>query len=123
MLGEGGPMTSAQIDAFLKFLRECEQRYHMAEAEEQEANAITNDIHHSLELEEHADAEVLAMGLTLAGVRKRRRIAKDIMSETAPVLTWAEDNRSVIKSLERLLGEVRRAERAAENRIYTPRHR
>ena len=36
-------MTSNQIEAFLTFLRDCEQRYHMAEADEQEANAITND--------------------------------------------------------------------------------
>ena len=45
-------MTSNQIEAFLTFLRDCEQRYHMAEADEQEANAITNDILHALELSE-----------------------------------------------------------------------
>lgn len=116
-------MTSPQLDAFLTFLRDCEQRYRMAEADEQEANAVTNDIHHSLELEEHTDAEVLALGLELSEVRRKRRTAKDVMAETAPVLAWAEENRTVIKSLERLLGEVRKAERSAENRIYTPRRR
>lgn len=64
-------MTSHQIDNFLSFLRNCEQRYHMAEADEQEANAVTNDIHHSLELEVHSDDEVLALGLELANIRKK----------------------------------------------------
>ena len=77
-------MTSQQIDSFLTFLRNCEQRYHMAEADELEANAITNDIHHSLELEVHSDGEVLALGLELASIRRKRREAKDILSET----TW-----------------------------------
>ena len=124
-------MTSQQIDSFLTFLRNCEQRYHMAEADELEANAITNDIHHSLEssgftnwqLEVQSDGEVLALGLELASIRRKRRAAKDILSETAPVLAWMEENRAVIKGLEQLLGEVRKAERAVENRIYTPRRK
>ena len=116
-------MTSQQIDSFLTFLRNCEQRYHMAEADELEANAITNDIHHSLELEVHSDGEALALGLELASIRRKRRAAKDILSETAPVLAWMEENRAVIKGLEQLLGEVRKAERAVENRIYTPRRK
>lgn len=116
-------MTSQQIDGFLTFLRDCEQRFHMAEADELEANAITNDIHHSLELEEHSHDELMALALELAGTRRKRRTAKDVMAETAPVLAWMEDNRPVIKTLEKLLGEVRKAERAAENRVYTPRRR
>lgn len=116
-------MTSQPIDTFLAYLRDCEQRYHMAEADEQEANAITNDIHHSLELEAHSDDEVLALGLELADTRRKRRAAKDTLAETGLVLTWVEENRTVIKGLERLLGDVRKAERLSENRIYTPRRR
>lgn len=116
-------MTSQPIDLFLAYLRDCGEQYHMAEASEQEANAITNDIHHSLELEPHSDAEVLALGLELADIRRKRRAAKDTMAETGPVLAWAEENRAFIKSLERLLGDVRKAERLAKNRIYTPRKR
>lgn len=116
-------MTSNQIEAFLTFLRDCERRFRMSEAEELEANAITNDIHHSLELEEHTDEEVLALGLELTEVRRKRRAAKDSMAETGPVLSWLEENRQTVKGLEKLLGEVRKAERTAENRIYTPRRR
>lgn len=116
-------MNSDQIEAFLTFLRGCEQRYHMSEAEELEANAITNDIHHDLELVEHSESELLELAFELTSARKKRRVAKDCMAETAPVLAWVEENRKTIKSLEQLLGEVRRAERSVENRIYTPRRR
>lgn len=114
---------SEPIDAFLTYLRACEQRYHMEEANEQEANSLTNDIHHELELVEHSESEVLALGLELAEVRRKRRKAKDVMAETAPVLEFVEESRTFVKRLERLLGDVRKAERRVEGRIYTPRAR
>ena len=40
---------------------------------------------------------------------------------TLPILTWIESNRAVIRGLEKLLGEVRKAEKRTDNRIYTPR--
>ena len=110
---------SGPIDAFLTYLRSCEQHYHMEEGNEQEANALTNDIHHDLELVDHSESEVLALGLELMEVRRSQRKAKDTMSMTAPVLEFLEENRAVVKRLERLLGDVRKAER----RIYTPRSR
>lgn len=116
-------MTSQHIDAFLTFLRDCEQRCHMAEADELEANAVTNDIHHALELEDHEPAELLALAEELADTRRKRREAKDAIAEASPVVAWLEDNRTVVKSLEKLLGDVRKAERFAQNRIYTPRTR
>lgn len=119
---------STPIEAFLAYLRDCEQRYHMEEANEQEANeqeanALTNDIHHDLELVEHPDSEVLALAMELTEARRNRRKAKDVMSMTAPVLAFLDENRAFVKRLEQLLGEVRKAERRAEGRIYTPRSR
>lgn len=114
---------SGPIDAFLPYLRGCEQRYHMEEANEQEANALTNDIHHDLELVEHPDNEVLALALDLTEARRNRRKAKDVIAMTAPVLAFLDENRAFVKRLEQLLGEVRKAERRAEGRIYTPRCR
>ena len=114
-------MTSEQIDRFLTFLRECEQGVHMAETDEQEANSATQDILHSLELEDHDYRTYAKLGKELRGVRRKRREAKDRLSVLALVLDWAEANRATIKSLERLLGDVRKAEKYTENRIYTPR--
>lgn len=114
-------MTSQRINEFLTFLRECEQGFHMAEADQQDANNETQDILHSLELEKHSYHERARLATVLAGVRQRRRQAKDRMAVLAPVLDWVDGNRPVVKSLERLLGDVRKMEKNAENRIYTPR--
>ena len=114
-------MTGEQIEVFLSFLRDCEQRYRMAEADEQEANSATQDILHSLELEEHDYRDYARLSEELRDVQRKRRSARDLLSVTAPILTWLDGNRTVVKSLEKLLGEVRKAERNTENRIYTPR--
>ena len=42
---------------------------------------------------------------------------------TAPVGSWLEQNQAVVKGLERLLGEIRKAEKSTENRVYIPRVR
>ena len=95
----------------------------MAEADEPEANDATQDLLHIIELEEHSHDEYARLSEELKAVRRQRRKAKDTMSETAPVLDWVEANRPVIKGLEKLLGDVRKAEKNTENRIYTPRVR
>ena len=115
--------TSQSIETFLTFLRETEQQYHMAEADEQEANDATQDLLHSIELEEHDHDEYARLSEELKTIRQKRRKAKDTMSETLPVLDWVETNRAVLKSLERLLGDVRKAEKNTEGRIYTTRVR
>lgn len=114
-------MISKPLEDFLNYLRECEQQYHMAEADEQEANGVTVDIQHQLELEENGDKRLLELAKELTEARRLRRKAKDSMNQLGPVLAWVDKNRGNIKSLEQLLGEVRKAERDAENRIYTPR--
>lgn len=57
----------------------------------------------------------------LKAVRQQRRTAKDLEDQTRPVCEWADTNRQIIKGLERLLGDIRKAEKNTENRIYTPR--
>lgn len=116
-------LTSQNIDTFLFFLRETERQYHIAEAEVQESEDETQDILHSLELQEHDYHEYAKLSKELKSVRQRRRAAKDAIREAALVLDWAENNRPIIKSLERLLGEVRKAEKNTNNRIYTPKIR
>lgn len=116
-------MTSQGIDSFLIFLRDTEQRYHMAEADEQEASDATQDILHDIELQDHDYHEFARLSKELKAIRQKRRAAKDTMSETLPVLEWLDANRPVIKGIERLLGNVRKVEKNTENRIYTPKSR
>ena len=79
-------MTSNQIEAFLTFLRDCEQRYHMAEADEQEANAITNDILHALELKENGEAELLRLRKVSRGrPEERSSLSACLMTRERPL--------------------------------------
>ena len=114
---------STPLESFLEYLRDCLQIYHIAEDEEAETDALTQDILHCLELEEHDGAEYLGLAEELTEARRRRRAAKDRLTMTEPVVSWLEGNQSAVKSLERLLGEVRKAEKSTENRVYIPRVR
>lgn len=120
-MGDNTSKFSEQIEDFLNFLRDCDMKYHMAEADEQEANNETQDILHNLELEEHDYRDFARLSKELKAIRKKRRKAKDMMEITAPILEWVEGHRAETKSLERLLGDVRKAERKMENRTYIPR--
>lgn len=114
---------SGPLETFLDYLRECVQVYHYAGDDESDADALTQDILHSLELEQHDEDEYLALAHELAQTRWSRRVAKDRQITTAPVVSWLEQNQAVVKGLERLLGEIRKAEKSTENRVYIPRVR
>ena len=113
-------MISQELEQFLDYLRETEQLLHMAQQAEQEANDATQDILHRLELVDLDCSAACDLAFKLREVRQRRREAKDQMDQAAPVVEWLEDRRPVVKELERLLGEVRKQERRARDRIYTP---
>lgn len=111
---------SLGIESFLDYLRETEQELHIAEQTEQAANDATQDILHRLELCELENVDAERLAYKLRDVRRQRREAKDRIDQTAPVAAWLEERRTVVKELERLLGEVRKQERRANDRIYTP---
>ena len=113
--------VSKGIEDFLGYLHSTEQEYHIAEANETEANGVTQDILHDIELREHTYHEYAALSKDLRITRQNRRKAKDTIAASAPVIDWINKHRQTIKELEQLLGEVRKAERYAEGRIYTPR--
>ena len=112
---------SESIAAFLNYLRDAESRYHIEHANEQEANAKTQDILHRIELHSDSYHETARLGKLLRHVRQERRAAKDAADALAPIVAWVRANSSVTGMLERLLGEVRKIERRQEIREYIPR--
>ena len=116
-----GLKTSKQIEGFLDFLREVKTDYNIAVSSEKEANDATQDLLHSLELYENTYHEYARTAKKLAQVRQERRAAKDRREQIQPVMDWLEENGNVIFGLEKLLGDVRKAEKAAEGRFYTQR--
>lgn len=111
---------SEYIDEFLTFLREAESEYRMAGEQQDEANKETQDILHWIEFQtEEASAEISTrVQDVLHTIRQNRREAKDWEIITGPVAAWIIQNEPVRKSLERLLGEVRKAEKSTQNRHY-----
>lgn len=54
-------------------------------------------------------------------MRQRRRTAKDAVEIASLPAGWAQKNKDVTGSLERLLGAMRKAEERQKIREYTPR--
>lgn len=113
-------MTSDGLKGFLDYLREMEQQLRISESNEQDANDETQDILHALELTELDYDSTATLGKKLKLVRRKRREAKDLIFQLTPLVKWIDDNKATIKSLEKVLGEVRKAEKNSNNRFYTP---
>lgn len=111
---------SEPIENFLDFLREAQQEYNIAVSGEQEANDRTQDILHTLELEDNKYHDCARLAVALREVRQERRMAKDKKQQLQPIIDWADANMKVIKNMEQLLGAVRKAEKSLEGRFYKP---
>ena len=111
---------SESISGFLKFLRECEEGYGMAKDKEGETDRETQDILHRLELCDDGHDDTARLAVALREVRRERRMAKDRCAEAEPVICWLQrhGSKEAVKSLEQLLGDVRKAEARVENRGY-----
>lgn len=111
---------SKVIEEFLNGLREAEREYNWALEEEKNKNAETQDLLHRIELENDSYHDRARIAKALKNVRQERRRAKDTGTKTEAIVKWCEENSGVIRSIEKLLGEVRKAERSTENRSYIP---
>lgn len=111
---------SLGIENFLQFLRDTKEVYDISKLKENDADNETQDILHKLELGDNSYHETAGLAKLLRTVRRERRKAKDNALMTAPIVDWIEENERVIKSLERLLGAVRKAEKSTEGRYYNP---
>lgn len=112
---------SPVLEAFLHHLRYIEEQYRIAGQNCTEADAATQDLLHSLELKDHDRSYMERLARRMKKIRQERRLAKDTLIRATPIVNWAEKNAAAIKSLERLLGEVRKAEDKTRDRIYIPR--
>ena len=112
--------NSETLSNFLEYLRDTRQLYNMAMQDEKDSDDATQDLLHSLEIDGGSYHEIAKLSKVLRKVRIQRRMAKDKIIRIEPIAKWVDDNPTIIKGLERLLGEVRKAERSLENRMYHP---
>ena len=109
---------SEYIKAFLDFLRETRRDYDNAVEDVNDAENQTQDILHSLELEELSYHQSARLALALCDVRQLRREAKDRQDQLRPLMDWITVSDHELKALERTLGFVRKAEKSTEERYY-----
>ena len=109
---------STDLEKFLEFLREVKEKTNIALTIESEKEAETQDILHNIELSEHGYHEYAKLSKKLRDIRQDRRKAKNIIEISSPIVDWTENNKQVIKSLEKLLGELRKIEKTIESRQY-----
>lgn len=110
---------SKPIEEFLAYIRQAKEQNQFAKNTEREKENETQDILHRLELSNDKYHITAKLAKKLREVRQERRHAKDTVSLTEPILAWSENNKPAIRSLEKLLGELRKSEKLIENRFYT----
>lgn len=112
---------STGLTDFLAYLRACDELCRIAQDDEQRANDETQDILHSIELDKHSYNELAHLAKKMVTVRQKRREAKDTQETLIPIVEWTEKNMPVIKVLERILGDMRKAEKRQGSRLYAQR--
>lgn len=110
-----------KIENFLSFCRECVDTNRRAAIAEMDADNQIQDILHNIELGENYPDDYIMQGLALKNIRKDRRVAKDVIRITYPVVQWVNQNQKTINELEKLLGAVRKAENNTVGRMYSNR--
>ncbi len=113
--------TSQSLSDFLEFLRQSQQDYSIAADIETTKSKETQDILHKIELEDVKYHDYAKLGKALKSIRNERREAKNIQLQLAPLVGWIKENQNIVRGLERLLGEVRKAETNIKNAHYYPR--
>lgn len=113
--------TSQSLSDFLEFLRQSQQDYNIAVDIELTKSKETQDILHKIELDDVKYHDYAKLGKALKSIRNERREAKNIQLQLAPLVGWIKENQNVVRGLERLLGEVRKAETNIKNAHYYPR--
>lgn len=112
---------SEQIAAFLNFLRDCQDEYCIARAREHEHTDEMQDLLHHIEFDEDSYDDFAKAAEAIKEVRLNRRAAKEKRLLLQIVADWRQKNRDAISGMERLLGDVRKAEQNAGWRMFTPR--
>lgn len=132
---------SKQIEQFLQFQTEANNRYLVAYAKVNECDKLTQDLLHKLELDNITSSEKNRIATQLKYCRKDRRYWKDQVEELEPFVALfsvlsdrvirvgsssidtnrVEHNKKFINLLKEVLGQTRKQEAYHADRTYKPR--
>lgn len=124
-------MVSSRIEEFLDFYEYAKQDYATAYDMVNNCDKLTQDILHSLELDNLSYKERCRLMTKLKACRKDRRYWKDRVEELEPFVNLfsttdasrkqeVERNIRVINLLKEALGKIRRQENYHKDRQYKP---
>lgn len=112
---------AADLEQILRALRQAGTEYNMAGDELKLCEDRQQDILHELELAELKYHERARLATELSEVRKRRREVKNALEVLEPLVNWLNANPEALRSLQRVLGDMRKQEQRHANRIYIKR--
>ena len=115
--------TSMYIAEFLNFTDACDKAFTAANQELKVQDQLTQDYLHKLELENLDRNERSKLATALRNNRRERRKAKDVVEQTAAIVTFFTEPANVkfLNKLREVLGQVRKIERYQNYRTYLPR--
>ena len=115
--------TSEKLAEILGFMHQCEVDYKYFYEKVNEEDKLTQDILHKMELGDLKYEERAKLATRLQTNRRDRRHYKDKAEELAPLADFINkpETQRTINLLKNVLGEVRKAEKSHENRVYIPR--
>lgn len=112
---------SENISDFLNLMSDAGASYEYMKEKLNETDKATQDILHTLELENPDYKERAKLAKELQKIRRARRAYKDSVEELSPIVLFAANYKDCINKIKQLLGEVRKQERYHQNRQYFPR--
>ena len=103
-------MYSENLNYILEFFKNCQEDLRFANSDITDYDRALSDLEHELELGNRRYHEKAKIAGRIEEIRKERRQAKYTVEQVTPIAEWADKNQKIIKELERLLGDVRKAE-------------
>ena len=111
-------ICSKDVESILRFFREANEAATLASDEQTVWEDRQQDILHEFEFVDHTHNERGRLGKELTEIRRQRRIAKNTCELLKPLCEWIANNGNSIKTLQRVLGEMRKVEDKQKNRLY-----
>lgn len=111
-------ITSRSVESILGTIAQADESLRFAQDELDYCDKKTQDLLHEIELCELAYHEYAKKSKELKAIRRRRRVAKDIIDTVLPLKEWMDCNKVPLNQLRQCLGAMRKVEEKAKNRIY-----
>ena len=117
------PDFSESISVVCRMFDDAVKDYEWSKDKIEEANLLTQDYLHSLELYGLKYDERAKLATQLAKCRQERRAHKDTMMILEPLVQYlgTDKGKQLVNLLREVLGKTRRVEEQMKNRVYYPR--